>query len=669
VAAPTTSSSSGSESHTAGVVLNTVPALLAYINREQRYVLTNDAFRAWFDDIFGDTRGRTIAEVLGPAAYELVRPHVEAALAGKAVSFEARIPHAAGPRWVQTHYVPHCGADGSVLGFVSQIHDISDRKLSELRLSTIADASRALGESVDEATAQRAIADGVVPVLAEWSIVFVVRDGSIVPTATAHIPRVADNDLQAVVAALTPDPEKREWCALRQVLDTREHVVVDAKSFAHPSQVAALRSLRCVRVVISPLIARGRAIGALLLGTSARSYDVNDLSLVDELARRGGAALDTTLLLQSQSDAVQRMSVADRRKDEFLALLGHELRNPLAPIVTALDLLDLRCGPDTLRERVAIRRQAVHLTRLIDDLLDVSRITRGKLSLDLEQVDLGQVLHSAIEDATPLVELRRHYLRVDIGERLYVQADPVRLAQVFSNLLTNAAKYTDPGGQIVLRAWRDGGTIKVVVEDNGTGISPDLLPDIFEAFVQSPRTIDRSQGGLGLGLALVRSLTQLHGGSVSAQSDGHGKGSRFTVELPACAVTDIMPVRQRVSPQRIVSAGDVLIVDDNVDAATMLADALRVHGFTVTIAHSAPAALEAATQMTPKIALLDLGLPVVDGFELARRFREHAQLRSTRLIAVTGYGAPPDVVRCREAGFDQHFSKPLDLDTLVKALL
>jgi signal transduction histidine kinase/CheY-like chemotaxis protein len=369
---------------------------------------------------------------------------------------------------------------------------------------------------------------------------------------------------------------------------------------------------------------------------------------------------------------------ADRRKDEFLALLGHELRNPLAPILTALELLKLRGEPSRDREREVIERQVRHMVRLVDDLLDISRITRGKVQLRPVPCELAQVINKAVEMASPLFEQREHRLTLSVPRSgLLVLADPGRLAQVFSNLLTNAAKYTEPGGEVLVEATQVDDRAMVAVSDSGIGIPGDLLPTIFEPFVQGERSIDRAQGGLGLGLPLVRSLLALHGGEVHAHSDGRGRGSRFVVELPVLDA-NAFELAERLTPPMGAPAISqhamrLLVVDDNPDAADLLAEALTDLGHHVEVAHDGPRALEICETFHPEVGILDIGLPVMDGYELARQMRlresRPSGLRPMRLIALTGYGQETDRQASREAGFDVHLVKPVDLVTLTEQLI
>jgi signal transduction histidine kinase/ActR/RegA family two-component response regulator len=369
---------------------------------------------------------------------------------------------------------------------------------------------------------------------------------------------------------------------------------------------------------------------------------------------------EVTELAKARRDA----EAANRAKDEFLAMLGHELRNPLAPILTALQLMRLRGVTGAERERTIIERQVRHVVGLVDDLLDVSRITRGKVQLKRERVDLAELVAKAIEMTSPAIEERHHALSVDVPRGLVVEGDPARLAQVFANLLTNAAKYTEDGGRITVVGRREGNDALVSVTDNGTGIAADMLPHIFDLFTQERQDIDRSEGGLGLGLAIVRSLVQAHGGSASATSEGKGSGATFTVRLP----TTTAPIEAASSPLHPVTAPlqgrRVLVVDDNRDAAELLSDSLRTLGHEVRVALDGPSALDAARAFRPEVALLDLGLPVMDGFELATRLRSDPGSSAIELIAVTGYGQEIDRRRTREAGFGEHLVKPVDLDRL-----
>jgi PAS domain S-box-containing protein len=366
---------------------------------------------------------------------------------------------------------------------------------------------------------------------------------------------------------------------------------------------------------------------------------------------------------------------ANRAKDEFFAILGHELRNPLAPILTALDLMRMRGAEAVEREREVIERQAKHLVRLVDDLLDVSRITRGKIELRRKRVEIAGVVQQALEMALPMIEQRHHQLVLDLAPTgLLVEADSVRLAQAVANLLTNAAKYTEPGGTIAVTCSRVEDELELSVRDTGIGIDRDMLPHVFGVFVQARQALDRAQGGLGLGLAIVRGIVQLHGGSVEARSEGRGQGASFVIRLPAAPAmreTAAQPASAPMATGDPIGERAILVVDDNEDAADTLAAFLEGAGHRVCVAYDGPSALRAAAVEPPDVALLDIGLPVMDGYELASRLRELPVLENLALVAVTGYGQESDRTRSRAAGFDAHLVKPVDLaevEALVRSI-
>lgn len=379
---------------------------------------------------------------------------------------------------------------------------------------------------------------------------------------------------------------------------------------------------------------------------------------------RSAVALVTTSL--DTARALREREIALSAKDEFMAMLGHELRNPLAPIQTALELIRLRGDDDSAHEHTIIERQVGHVVRLVDDLLDVSRITRGKLELKKEPTEARDVVTQALEMSAPLIEQRGHRVHVDVPSRgLAVLGDCVRLAQVVSNLLTNAAKYTEPGGDITVSAGAERDHVVIRVKDNGIGLAPDMKDRIFESFVQEAQMLDRSLGGLGLGLNIVRSITALHGGEVHAWSEGRGRGSEFVVTLPRLEAAP--PQHEKILRKSLPQAEQalrILVVDDNVDAAEMLGEVLQALGHHVEVCHDGPSALAKAERMRPDIGLLDIGLPVMDGYELAKQLRRAAWSGELRLFAVTGYGQERDRARAHEAGFDAHYVKPLDFDKL-----
>lgn len=359
---------------------------------------------------------------------------------------------------------------------------------------------------------------------------------------------------------------------------------------------------------------------------------------------------------------------ASRAKDEFLAMLGHELRNPLAPILTALELMEHKAGGQLVRERQIIARQAQHLVHLVDDLLDVSRVVQGKIEIARERIALADVVQRAVETSQPLLTEREQQLEVSVPRAgLDVDGDLLRLSQVVGNLLSNAARYSPAGGHIAVSAGREGDDIVLRVRDEGIGIPPEQLPRVFERFFQGPRSSDRSEGGLGLGLALVKSLVELHGGSAWAESEGPGKGSTFGLRLPAARRAEEAAAPRAVATPGAAS-GRILLVDDNEDAAELLASMLASQGFEVRTAHDGHAALELAASFRPTVAVLDIGLPRMDGYELARRLRERFGSIAPRLIALSGYGKNADLARCEVAGFEQLLVKPISSASLISAI-
>jgi PAS domain S-box-containing protein len=376
--------------------------------------------------------------------------------------------------------------------------------------------------------------------------------------------------------------------------------------------------------------------------------------------------------VEERKRAEEGLREADRRKDEFLAMLAHELRNPLAPIRNTVKLLRQTGASDAGSEwaRDVIERQVDQLTRLVDDLLDVSRITRGKIQLQLEPLDLATVVAGAVETSRPMIDARRHKLRVELPRQpVPVFGDLVRLTQVVSNLLNNAAKFQEEGGEIFLTAGREDGRAVIRVRDRGFGIPPEMIGKVFDLFAQVQRTVDRSEGGLGIGLSLVKSLVELHGGRIQASSAGRGRGAEFVVSLP-CSTQRAAETREvpalRVEPP-LANALRVLIVDDNRDAAESLAMVLALRGYDPAVCHDGQEAVELAQRTQPQVVLLDLGLPGLDGFEVCRRLRKQG-LDKAHIVAITGFGQDDDRRRSREAGFDEHLVKPVDPDLLMRRL-
>ena len=457
--------------------------------------------------------------------------------------------------------------------------------------------------------------------------------------------------------ALAPDPS---FEAFRLAVDRQPNwsdipvLLMTSSGADSPTAVRALDGISNVTLLERPL-----RVGSLVsnaraaLRARARQYQIRDH--MNERARSERALRD-----------------ADHRKDEFLATLAHELRNPLAPIRNAARLMRMEPAEAAARDAPAvIERQISHLSRLVEDLLDVSRISRGKIELRLDTVDLVEVLRTAVETSEPLLRERRHRLALELPlEPVGILADATRLAQVVSNLLNNAAKYTPPGGQIALSARRAHGEVTIRVQDTGIGIDPVLLPNIFDMFVQADNRIERETGGLGIGLTLVRHFVEMHHGKVSAEAAAGG-GTEFVVTLPAPdTVTPRASARPPGSRSAPVEAGNlrILVVDDNRDNADSIGVILRLLGHDVTIAYSGADALERFVEPLPEVALLDIGMPLMNGYEVARRMRASPRGRDVLLVAITGWGQESDRKRSRAAGFDHHLVKPMELEHLIPLL-
>ena len=623
-------------------------------------------------EIFGVDRDAPITwaalrELLHPDDRERARIAVEDSLARHTdYLIEYRLASDGRDRWISASGRGRYGDDGRVLGMLGVVQDITrDRLLVRL------------DDDVRSLTDPEAITYTAASVLGEhlrvnrcaYAVVDDDEDGfSLTGNYT--------NGTHSIVGRYR-FRQFGEAC-LQLMRAGEPYVVADSRRDARISagdlesyEATGIRGVVCV-----PIRKGGRLVAAMAVHTtSARPWRVAEVETVQQVASRCWESIERARVARERTSLLEAAQAANRAKDEFMAMLGHELRNPLSPILTALQLMKLRGATTLERERTVIERQVMHLTRLVDDLLDVSRIARGKVELKTERIELAEVVARAVEIASPLLEERRQALTVDVPRSgLLLDADAARLSQVVSNLLTNAAKYTPAGGRVIVSGVREAHEIVLRVRDTGIGIAADVLPRVFELFVQGHQPIDRAQGGLGLGLAIVRSLVERHGGRVAARSDGPGHGSEFEVRLPPAPTPGAGAAREAATfaafppvpePGRI---SRLLVVDDNADAAEMMAEAFRMTGYEVRVAHDGPAALALAGVFQPHAALLDLGLPVMDGFELAGRLRELPGLERLRLIAVTGYGQESDRRRTAAAGFHHHVVKPVNLDALVSLL-
>jgi PAS domain S-box-containing protein len=550
-----------------------------------------------------------------------------------------------------------------------RIHE--ELREEQRRTHFLAEAGLVLASSLDYRTTLESLARLAVPEIADWCAVdMVAPDGSLSRLAVAHVDPARVEQVREIERRYPPRPDApfgvpnvvRTGKAELYPEITEELLARSAQDADH---VALIRSLGLVSALCVPLHGHGEVLGAITLvaAESRRTYGADDLEFAQELARRAALAVDHALLHEE-------LVRSARQKDEFLAMLAHELRNPLAAIANAGYMLSrLPLPAQGTRLGQVVSRQAGHLSRLVDDLLDVARITRGSIELRRELIDLSTAVDRAVEAARPLIEERRHHLTIHLPrEPVRLLADATRVEQILVNLLHNAAKYTDEGGRIQLTAAREGDEAVLSVRDTGTGIPADLLPRIFNLFTQGDQPLARASGGLGIGLTLVRRLTELHGGSVAAASDGPGKGSEFTVRLPAL----------REGYPRQSSPGDeeagppprrILVVEDSEDAAETLADLLRLWGHEVRVARDGRLGVEVAREFSPEVVLCDLGLPGMNGYQVAEELVRAPETAGACLVALSGYGSAEDRQRSRDAGFDLHLVKPVDPAELRRLLV
>ncbi|HEY1325922.1 MAG TPA: response regulator [Casimicrobiaceae bacterium] len=528
------------------------------------------------------------------------------------------------------------------------------------RLAFLAEATATLASSLDVAACTRELARLLVPAIADVTLLRLHDEGREDHDEIAWADGAAPHGV-ALRALDTAPPRWLDDMMARCMRSARAEILAAPADAQAASDVPPIGEAYCV-----PLTARGRTLGVLALGlASARHFDSDALATATDLASRAAISLDNAMLYR-------RIHEEDRRKNEFLAMLAHELRNPLAPISNAVHLLNLQDGdPARLKwAREVIGRQLKQLVRLVDDLLDVSRITRGKIDLKLETFDAAAVIAAAVETSRPNVDQQEHALTVLVPtEPIRLRGDFARVAQVLANLVNNAAKYTPRGGRISVSAEREGGEVLFRVRDSGVGIPPEFLGTIFEPFTQVDRTLDRSQGGLGIGLTLVRSLVEMQGGSVSAHSAGRDQGSEFVVRLPASSDADQPPLLADLHRVDVSTSGlRVLVVDDNRDVADTTATILRLSGCDTHVAYDGHSGLEAVERLQPDAVLLDIGLPGLDGYQVAERVRAQPAYRRMLVVAVSGYGQEEDRARSKAAGFDYHVVKPIEPAVITSLL-
>lgn len=548
--------------------------------------------------------------------------------------------------------------------------NVAERKKAEEALTFLADASATLAALTDRESALLQAARLPLPFLADWCVVYVVDDaGAIDYHAHAHVDTEQDKLLGEMLSKFPLDWDSNT--ATVRALRTGESQLMEElpepllTSFTQSEEHRAIVDVLSPHAVISvPLKIRERIIGVigLVACDPKRRYSQREVALAESMAERIAVAVDNARLFHAVKEA-------NRQKDDFLAMLAHELRNPLAAIRYAVALGQMSPEDSAAEMFGIIDRQTGNLAHLIDDLLDVSRISRNKVTLRQEHVSATVVLESAAATVRPIIEEKNHALTIDLPDPpIHLFVDPTRAEQIIANLLTNAAKYTNKGGTITVRAFSENNAAVIQVNDTGIGLRPEMLERVFDLFAQGDRTLDRSQGGLGIGLTVVKKLAEMHGGNIRAESEGLGKGSTFTVRLPLAeqAPVESAPAASEVlaepmGPRRI------LVVDDNRDTATSCTRLFRTLGHQVETAYEGAAALELAQTFRPEAIFLDIGLPGMSGFDVCKKLRE-VGFTDEVIVAVSGYGQPEDRQRSHAAGFDEHLVKPVHQDALISAL-
>jgi PAS domain S-box-containing protein len=599
-------------------VTDQAPVLLVHCDRNARYTFVNTPYSARFRMRPQDLIGLHIRDVVGEKTYRALEPYVERALAGERVDFELPIEYHYGTRWMSSTYVPQQDARGTVSGFVGVIQDVTSRREAEAALRAIDAQFRATFENAAVGIAHVGL-DG------RW-----LRVNDRLCEIVGY-PR--DALLKLTFQDIThPDDLEADVTYAREVIaGARSSYSMDKRYIRGDGAV--------IWVTLTVAIAR-----------DSEGKPEYFISIVEDITARKAA----------ESALVE----ADRRKDEFLAMLAHELRNPLAPIRTSIALMRTRPAVDPLmlKCRDVIDRQASHMARLLDDLLDVSRFTRGKLTVHPKPVMLRDVIDTAIEINQSLLTQRqqRVLVRDETGDPMVVDGDDARLVQVFGNLLNNAAKYSDTGAEIQVTLRRESDIAAVTVRDPGIGIAPDMLGRIFELFTQTESARAYAPGGMGIGLSLAERLVTLHGGRIIAESAGLGCGAAFTVRLPLARTARLEQASPADAPRAAPARRRVLVVDDNMDVADTHAMLLSAGGCDVRTVYSGAAAVQEAERFRPDLVLLDIGLPDLNGYDVCRRLRAHEWGTRMAVVAVTGWGQEHDRQRSAAAGFDRHLVKPVD---------
>lgn len=646
-----------------------------------------DKKREYFNKAWLEFTGKSLEENLGNGWQDRIHPddrerfnklYADAFLLKKSFRTEYRLQRGDGQyQWVLSQGVPRFRSDGVFLGFIGSVVNIQDRKIYEGRIRFLAEISSLLYESLDYRTSLQNLASKLVPTYADW----------------CTINLMSENNRIEMVAVAHQDPRMATWASeftetmSKEAIPTHQIATVlrtgqsqlyqditdDFILSIIPDSRAreAFTQLGLTSAMHIPIKNQSRVVGVMTLiyANSGRKYSHQDIIFAEELARNAAIAIENATLYQ-------KIRESDNAKTQFLSMLAHELRNPMAPILSSLELLHLQAKENQdLQDTVQIMsRQLRQMGRLLDDLLDVSRIIHSKIKLAKKEIDLNIVATYAIETTRALKEEFRHTLSVSLPSRpVILSADPVRIEQIIVNLLNNAYKYTEPGGTIWLTVTEQNSEAVIRVKDTGIGLASHMIPKIFELFGQADNSLSRSYGGMGIGLTLVKSLVEMHDGTISVESAGPGKGSEFIVRLPikiAVQPQETFGFERETQPKAPLPKDlhRILVVDDNRDAAHALGKLLERLGHDVKYAYDGATALRAAREHQPSVVLLDIGLPEMNGYDVAKQLRKDSLFKNTLLVAVSGYGQEEDRIRSEEAGFDYHFTKPVGVDALNRIL-
>jgi PAS domain S-box-containing protein len=660
--------------------LNALPVAIARCSRDLRYLLVNSACARLAGLAAHDIENRPIEQVLGNNVLEAIRPHVARVLRGETVEYAADLRYPTGERAMHIVYTPWREHDGTVSGWIATLQDVTETQRATLlllesqrTLAAEAEALTKLSELSTRLWRTRNLTQGLDEILAAVIALLGADMGNIqlLDEHGAELAIVSQRGFRQDYLAFFARVSANDDGACSRALRYRERIIIEDVELdeAYAPMQAIARGAGYRAVTSTPLIgAGGGVLGAVSTHfRAAHRPSEQELKRLDLYLRQACDFITRCKLDQMLQQREEALREADRRKDEFLATLAHELRNPLAPIRNAAKMLQADRGQKLGWAANIIDRQTGTMARLLDDLLDVSRITRGTLTVRRERVRLRELVSGALETAQPLIEERGHRLTVAVPEALELDADPVRLEQVLSNLLTNAAKYTDRGGLIELSARIRDEHLEIDVKDSGIGLAAESLEALFSIFSQVKSTLHRSEGGVGIGLALVKGIVELHGGSVTAKSAGLGQGSEFIVRLPLSRSL-LAGETAAPSPPVRVARRRVLVVDDNRDGAETLGVLLELAGHEVRVTHSGRGALDEVTNAPPEVAIIDIGMSDLNGYEVARGIRATDSGKSMLLIALTGWGQEEDKADAYAAGFDAHLTKPPDL-ALLQGLL